>query len=100
MWPTFLKVRGGEKLSPAASEVLAIIAYKGPITKPQIEQIRGVDSSGSVTSLLERELVEEIGKMDGPGRPSLYTVTPRFLQLFGLKDLSSLPRLDVPVQGV
>jgi len=89
------KGQKGEKLSNAAAEVLAIIAYKGPITKPQIEQIRGVDSSGSVLSLMERGLVEEVGKMDGPGRPTLYSVTSRFLQLFGLKDVSSLPNLDI-----
>ncbi len=85
--------RKAEKLSPAASEVLAIIAYKGPITKPQIEQIRGVDSAGSVAALMERGLIGEVGKMEGPGRPTLYSVTPRFLQIFGLKDLGELPEI-------
>ncbi|MGE3954359.1 MAG: SMC-Scp complex subunit ScpB [Parachlamydiales bacterium] len=82
-----------ERLSAAASEVLAIVAYKGPITRPQIEQIRGVDSAGSVTALLERGLIDEVGKGEGPGKPTLYGVTPRFLQLFGLKTISDLPKL-------
>lgn len=83
-----------EKLSLAASEVLAIIAYKQPITRPQIESIRGVDSSGTLQSLLERELVQEAGKLEAPGRPTLYQVTERFLLHFGLKDLKELPPLN------
>ena len=86
-----LKSRKGERLSPAASELLAIVAYKQPVTRPQIEAIRGVDSSGPLAALVERGLVEAKGKLEAPGRPSLYRTTSRFLQLLGLKSLSHLP---------
>lgn len=79
-----------EKLSHASTEVLAIIAYRQPITRPQIDAIRGVDSSGSLTQLLERQLVEPVGKLEAPGRPTLYGTTREFLKHFGLKDLSEL----------
>lgn len=82
--------RRGEKLSPASTEVLAIIAYRQPITRPQIEAIRGVDSSGTVDQLLERQLIEPIGKLEAPGRPTLFGTTREFLKHFGLKDLSEL----------
>ncbi len=81
-----------EKLSSAAAEVLAIIAYKQPITKPQIEAIRGVDSSGTIQNLLERQLIEPLGKLEAPGRPTLYGITNSFLKHFGLKDLTELPK--------
>jgi segregation and condensation protein B len=80
----------GEKLSPASTEVLAIIAYRQPITRPQIDAIRGVDSSGTISQLLERLLIEPIGKLEAPGRPTLYGTTKEFLKHFGLKDLSTL----------
>lgn len=80
----------GEKLSHASTEVLAIIAYRQPITRPQIDAIRGVDSSGTVMQLLERQLIESIGKLEAPGRPTLYGTTREFLKHFGLKDLSEL----------
>lgn len=82
--------RRGEKLSYAATEVLAIIAYKQPITRPQIDAIRGVDSSGTLAQLIERNLVEPVGKLEAPGRPSLYGTTKDFLKHFGLKDISQL----------
>lgn len=78
--------RRGEKLSPAATEVLAIIAYKQPVTRPQIDAIRGVDSSGTLMQLLERQLVETQGKLEAPGRPTLYVTTKEFLKHFGFKD--------------
>lgn len=81
----------GEKLSQAAIEVMAIIAYKQPITKPQIDAIRGVDCSGTMQNLLERELVQHVGKLDAPGRPTLFGTTPHFLTHFGLKSLEELP---------
>lgn len=84
----------GEKLSQAASEVLAIIAYRQPITKPHIDAIRGVDSTGTVQNLLERELIEPIGKLEAPGRPTLYQVTVNFLIYYGLKDLKDLPKIS------
>ncbi len=80
----------GEKLSHASTEVLAIIAYRQPITRPQIDAIRGVDSSGTLMQLLERQLIESIGKLEAPGRPTLYGTTKEFLKHFGLKDLSEL----------
>lgn len=79
-----------EKLSHASTEVLAIIAYRQPITRPQIDAIRGVDSSGSVMQLLERQLIEPVGKLEAPGRPTLYGTTKEFLKHFGLKDLNEL----------
>lgn len=83
-----------EKLSQAAMEVLAIIAYKQPITRPQIDAIRGVDSSGSLMQLLERNLVESTGRLDAPGRPALYETTKEFLRHFGLKDAKELPSFE------
>lgn len=85
--------RRTEKLSQAAAEVLAIIAYRQPITRPQIDAIRGVDSSGTLYSLMERELIEPMGKLDAPGRPSLYGTTKNFLHYFGFKDVKDLPRI-------
>jgi segregation and condensation protein B len=82
-----------EKLSHASAEVLAIIAYKQPITRPQIEAIRGVDSSGIVQNLLERQLIESVGKLEAPGRPTLYGITKDFLKHFGLKDVHELPEI-------
>ena len=84
----------GEKLSQAAIEVMAIIAYKQPITKPQIDAIRGVDCSGTMQNLLERELVQHVGKLDVPGRPTLFGTTPHFLTHFGLKNLEELPGIS------
>lgn len=79
-----------EKLSQPATEVLAIIAYRQPITRPQIDAIRGVDSSGTISTLLERELIETSGRLEAPGRPPLYSTTKLFLKQFGLKDLNQL----------
>lgn len=84
------KQKRGEKLSPAATEVLAIIAYRQPITRPQIDAIRGVDSSGTLMQLLERQLIETQGKLEAPGRPTLYVTTKEFLKHFGLKDQNDL----------
>jgi segregation and condensation protein B len=80
-------------LSRAALETLAIIAYNQPITRTGIEQIRGVESAGTVRSLQERELIAVVGRKDIPGRPHLYATTQRFLEVFGLPDLASLPPL-------
>lgn len=84
----------GDKLSNAATEVLAIIAYRQPITRVQVDAIRGVDSSGTVYSLLERGLIECVGRLDAPGRPSLYGTTTNFLKAFGVKKLEDLPHRD------
>ncbi len=81
-------------LSNSALEVLAIIAYKQPITKLDIEQIRGVNSEGPLQSLVERELVEVKGKLEKIGRPQIYGTTDVFLRSFGFKTLTDLPAVD------
>ena len=81
-------------LSQAALETLAIIAYKHPVTKAEIETIRGVKADSVLATLLERGLIEEIGRKDAPGRPILYGVTKKFLCYLGLSDLSQLPQID------
>jgi len=89
----FLRMTSKKKLSRAALETLSIIAYKQPMAKAEIESIRGVSSDYSVQKLLEKELVEITGRDDGPGRPLLYGTTTKFLDHFGLKDASELPKL-------
>ncbi|MCC6483285.1 MAG: SMC-Scp complex subunit ScpB [Armatimonadetes bacterium] len=84
-----------QKLSKAALEALAILAYNQPSTQPEIEAIRGVDSSGVLKSLIERNLVKEAGRRDGPGRPILYETTDGFLVYFGLNSLDDLPDQSV-----
>ncbi len=80
-----------ERLSAAALEVLAIVAYRQPVTKPEIDQIRGVDSGSALRSLVAKRLVTTRGRKEGPGRPPLYVTTEYFLRAFGLNDLSELP---------
>ena len=80
-------------LSPAALEVLAVVAYNQPVTKSFIEQVRGVDCSGVVTTLIEKGLVEERGRLELPGKPLLYGTTKNFLRCFSLNDLTELPPL-------
>ena len=81
-------------LSQAALETLAIIAYKQPVTKVEIETIRGVKTDSVMATLLERGLVEEVGRKEGPGKPVLYGVTKKFLHYLGFNDLSQLPQID------
>lgn len=80
-------------LSPAALEVLAVVAYNQPVTKAFIEQVRGVDCSGVVSTLVEKGLVEERGRLELPGRPLLYGTTKNFLRCFSISDLGELPEL-------
>ena len=80
-------------LSPAALEVLAVVAYNQPVTKSFIEQVRGVDCSGVVTTLVEKGLIEERGRLELPGKPLLYGTTKNFLRCFGISDLTELPPL-------
>jgi len=80
-------------LSPAALEVLAVVAYNQPVTKAFIEQVRGVDCSGVVSTLQEKELIEEDGRLDLPGRPIAFKTTANFLRAFGLSGLDMLPAL-------
>lgn len=86
--------RGSSGLSRAAVETLAIIAYRQPVTRAELELIRGVKVDSPLTTLLERNLIEEKGRREGPGRPVLYGTTLDFLRYFGLKDLSQLPLLE------
>jgi segregation and condensation protein B len=89
------KFLGGRpaRMSKATLETLAIVAYRQPITRAEVEAIRGVDVDGVMTTLLERNLIRAVARKDVPGRPFLYGTTPEFLQLFNLKDLSQLPTL-------
>ena len=87
------KVKAPAKLSRSALESLAIIAYKQPIVRAEIEQIRGVETSGVLRTLLERKLVRIVGRKEEPGRPIMYGTTKFFLEHFGLRDLSQLPPL-------
>lgn len=82
------------KLSAAALETLAIIAYRQPVSRPEIEEIRGVSVEGVLRLLLERALVEVVGRAEGIGRPLLYGTTPEFLELLGIRGLQELPRLE------
>lgn len=87
--------RMASRLSPAATEVLAIIAYRQPITRPQIEAFRGVDCSGVIQTLVDRKLIITAGKLDAPGRPTLFATTKEFLKHYGLRDLSQLPNVTL-----
>lgn len=89
----FLGVQFQQRLSSAALEVLAIIAYRQPLTRAQVEALRGVDCGGVIRALMARELVCEVGRLETVGRPILYGTTPEFLQQFGLASLQELPPL-------
>lgn len=86
-------IKRNTPLSPAALEVLAVVAYNQPVTRSFIEQVRGVDCSGVVSTLIEKELIEERGRLELPGKPLLYGTTKNFLRCFSLTDLSDLPPL-------
>lgn len=86
-----LEIRRNTPLSQAAMEVLAIVAYNQPVTRAFIEQVRGVESSGVVNSLIDKALVEEGGRLELPGRPIAYRTTANFLRCFGLSSLDELP---------
>lgn len=88
-----LEIKKNTPLSQAAFEVLAIIAYNKTVTKSFIEQIRGVDCSGSISNLVQKGLIEEKGRLDLPGRPLVYGTTDRFLRCFSLSSLEDLPDL-------
>lgn len=82
------------KLSQAALETLAIIAYKQPVTRTEIETIRGVKTTGSIQKLIALQLIQEMGRVDGPGRAILYGTTEYFMNYFGIKNLTELPDLE------
>ncbi len=90
-----LETRSQKGLSQSALETLSIIAYNQPVTKAMVDSVRGVDSYNSVVRLLERELIEQRGRMDAPGRPMLYGTTSEFLRVFGLESLDELPKLEL-----
>lgn len=91
-----LETRKPPKLSASALETLSVIAYYQPTTKAFVEQIRGVDSSYTISALLNKKLIEEQGRLAVPGRPILYGTTPNFLRTFGLTTLDMLPEIDLP----
>lgn len=88
-----LDMKRNVPLSSAAFEVLAVVAYNQPVTKAYVEQVRGVDCSGVISTLCQKGLVEEKGRLDLPGRPLLYGTTPEFLKCFCIESLSDLPEL-------
>lgn len=90
----FLGLELSGKLSPAAMETLAIIAYRQPMTRAEVEAIRGVNSDSTIRTLLNRGLIEDLGRLDQPGRPILFGTTFDFLQQFGLTTLDQLPPLE------
>lgn len=89
-----LGIRRGGNLSASSMEVLAIVAYNQPITRSFIDQVRGVDSSYAMNSLIDKGLIEACGRLDAPGRPMLYATTEKFLRVFGLLSLSELPATE------
>ncbi len=88
-----LEIQRNTPLSPAAFEVLAVVAYNQPVTRAFIEQVRGVDCSGVVSSLVEKGLIEERGRLELPGRPLIYGTTDSFLRCFGIESVDELPEL-------
>lgn len=85
-------------LSNASIETLSIIAYKQPVTKMEIEKIRSVKSDGPINTLLDRQLIEEVGRLETPGKPILYGTSDVFLRSFGIEDLSELPELNINIE--
>jgi segregation and condensation protein B len=92
-WIMKLKSTKPHSLSPQAMETLAIVAYKQPIVKSEIESIRGVDVGGPLKNLLDKKLIRIVGRKDVPGKPIIYGTTKKFLEVFNLKDLLDLPNL-------
>jgi segregation and condensation protein B len=91
---TYLGLEVTSTLSQAALEALAIVAYKQPITRPEVDVIRGVNSDSVMRTLLSKGLIEELGRADSPGRPIFYGTSPEFLQYFGLETIDALPIID------
>ncbi len=95
---SLLQTTINKSLSTAAMETLSIIAYKQPVTRVEIEMIRGVKCSNVVKGLLDKQLIKEVGKLDKPGRPTLYATTDEFLRHFGLNSINDLPALNVKIE--
>jgi segregation and condensation protein B len=94
----FLGLAASGKLSPAALETLAIVAYRQPITRPEIEAIRGVNSDGVLRTLLSKGLVEEVGRLESVGHPALFGASFEFLRYFGLEKIEDLPKLELSAE--
>lgn len=92
---TALGVRSGGNLSRSSMETLAIVAYHQPVTRSYIDSVRGIDSSYSVNNLTDKGLIEVCGRLDAPGRPSLYRTTENFLRIFGITSLDELPPIEL-----
>jgi segregation and condensation protein B len=92
-WVAKLKATRPAMLSPAALETLAVVAYRQPLVKAEIDRIRGVDASGALKGLLEKKLVRIVGRKDVPGKPIIYGTTKKFLEVFNLRNLADLPTL-------
>ena len=90
-----LSIRRGGNLSAASMEVLAVVAYNQPVTRAFIDAVRGVDSNYAVNSLIDKELIASVGRLDAPGRPVLYGTTDKFLRVFGLTTLEDLPKTEI-----
>ena len=90
----FLGLEINSHLSQAALEALSIVAYEQPVTRPEVDNIRGVNSDGVMRSLLHKGLIQDVGRAEGPGRPILYATTPEFLQQFGLNSIEEMPDLE------
>ena len=89
-----LGIKRGGNLSASSLEVLAVVAYNQPVTRAYVDVVRGVDSAYAVTSLLDKGLIEAVGRLDAPGRPMLYGTTEKFLRVFGLNSLADLPETE------
>ena len=90
-----LGIKRGGNLSASSMEVLAVVAYNQPVTRSFVDQVRGVDSSYAVNSLIDKNLIEACGRLDAPGRPMLYMTTEKFLRVFGINSLSELPATEI-----
>ncbi len=95
-----LGIRRGGNLSASSMEVLAIVAYNQPVTRSYVDTVRGVDSAYAMNSLIDKELIEAVGRLDAPGRPMLYGTTHNFLRVFGINSISELPSVEpITVDG-
>ncbi|MBP5270632.1 MAG: SMC-Scp complex subunit ScpB [Clostridia bacterium] len=95
-----LGIRRGGNLSASALEVLSVIAYNQPVTRTFVDTVRGVDSAYAVNSLVDKELIEAVGRLDAPGRPMLFGTTEKFLRVFGLSSISDLPEAGSVVSAI
>lgn len=95
-----LGIKRGGNLSNSTMEALAIVAYNQPVTRSDVDNIRGVDSSYAMTSLIDKQLIEVCGRLEAPGRPMLYRTSDKFLRVFGLNSLSELPVTELTMPDV